>query len=84
MTFRKRAGRVPWYGAVFTITFQYLDRHGSVASRLCEAGVPAWVVHGERGDGGVTADQLTAVTVDGTGSHASGATGSGWTVHRLV
>ena len=37
--------------------FQYLDRHGSVASRLCEAGVPAWVVHGERGDGGVTDDE---------------------------
>jgi pimeloyl-ACP methyl ester carboxylesterase len=33
---------------------QYLDRYGSVASRLCEAGVPAWVVHGERGDGGMT------------------------------
>jgi pimeloyl-ACP methyl ester carboxylesterase len=37
--------------------FQYLDRHGSVAARLCEAGVPAWVVHGERGDGGITDDE---------------------------
>jgi pimeloyl-ACP methyl ester carboxylesterase len=37
--------------------FQYLDRHGSVASRLCEADVPAWVVHGERGDGGITDDE---------------------------
>ena len=37
--------------------FRYLDRYGSVASRLCEAGVPAWVVHGERGDGGVTDDE---------------------------
>jgi pimeloyl-ACP methyl ester carboxylesterase len=37
--------------------FQYLDRHGSVASRLCEADVPAWVVHGESGDGGVTDDE---------------------------
>ena len=35
----------------------YLDRHGSVASRLCDAGVPAWVVHGESGDGGVTAEE---------------------------
>jgi pimeloyl-ACP methyl ester carboxylesterase len=26
---------------------QYLDRHGSVASRLCDAGVTAWVVFGE-------------------------------------
>jgi len=33
---------------------RYLDRHGSVAPRLCESGVPAWVVHGERGDGGMT------------------------------
>jgi pimeloyl-ACP methyl ester carboxylesterase len=37
--------------------FQYLDRHGSVASRLGQAGVPAWVVHGERGDGGITDDE---------------------------
>jgi pimeloyl-ACP methyl ester carboxylesterase len=37
--------------------FQYLDRHGSVAPRLAEAGVPAWVVHGQRGDGGVTAEE---------------------------
>jgi pimeloyl-ACP methyl ester carboxylesterase len=36
---------------------EYLDRYGSVASRLCAAGVPAWVVHGERGDGGVTAEE---------------------------
>jgi pimeloyl-ACP methyl ester carboxylesterase len=32
----------------------YLGRHGSVAPRLCQADVAAWVVHGERGDGGVT------------------------------
>ena len=32
----------------------YLDQHGSVASRLGASGVPAWVVHGESGDGGVT------------------------------
>jgi pimeloyl-ACP methyl ester carboxylesterase len=36
---------------------QYLDRHGSVASRLCAAAVPAWVVHGETGDGGVTDEE---------------------------
>jgi len=36
---------------------QYLDRHGSVASRLCTSGVPAWVVHGESGDGGVTDEE---------------------------
>ena len=33
---------------------RYLDRHGSVAARLSEAEVPAWVVHGETGDGGMT------------------------------
>jgi pimeloyl-ACP methyl ester carboxylesterase len=37
--------------------FGYLDRHGSVAARLCGAGVPAWVVHGESGDGGATDDE---------------------------
>ncbi len=53
---------------------RYLDRHGSVASRLCEAGVPAWVVHGERGDGGITAEErstleacplMTVITIPG-------------------
>jgi pimeloyl-ACP methyl ester carboxylesterase len=36
---------------------QYLDRYGSVASRLCTSGVPAWVVHGQSGDGGVTDEE---------------------------
>jgi SAM-dependent methyltransferase len=36
---------------------RYLDRYGSVAARLCKAGVPAWVVHGERGDGGITDEE---------------------------
>jgi pimeloyl-ACP methyl ester carboxylesterase len=53
---------------------RYLGRYGSVAPRLCEAGVPAWVVHGEKGDGGVTADerktleacpQITLITLPG-------------------
>lgn len=53
---------------------QYLDRYGSVASRLCQAGVPAWVVHGERGDGGITEEerrtleecpQISLVTIPG-------------------
>ena len=39
------------------VYLQYLDKHGSVAKRLCESGVPAWVVHGERGDGGVTDEE---------------------------
>jgi len=53
----------------------YLRRHGSVASRLCDTGVPAWVVHAEQGDGGLTAAErrtldacptTTVVTVPGT------------------
>ena len=53
----------------------YLRQHGSVASRLCETGVPAWIVHAEQGDGGLTAAErrvlaacptTTVVTVPGT------------------
>ncbi len=53
---------------------RYLGRHGSVAPRLCDAEVAAWVVHGEKGDGGVTAaerrtleacPQITVVTLPG-------------------
>ncbi|MER5862695.1 alpha/beta hydrolase [Kitasatospora sp. NPDC002040] len=53
---------------------RYLDRHGSVAPRLCRAGVPAWVVHGESGDGGMTDGErrllagcpgITLVTIPG-------------------
>ena len=36
---------------------QYLDRYGSVAPRLRDAGVPAWIVRGEHGDGGITDDE---------------------------
>ena len=41
--------------------FQYLGRHDSPAARLCDAGVPAWVVHDERGAGGVTADEQSTL-----------------------
>ena len=53
---------------------QYLDAHRSVAPRLVSADVPAWVVHGESGDGGITeqeretlqaAPQITVVTLPG-------------------
>lgn len=53
---------------------RYLDDHGSVAPRLGQAGIPAWVVHGERGDGGITAEerrtlnacpQVSLVTIPG-------------------
>jgi pimeloyl-ACP methyl ester carboxylesterase len=35
----------------------YLDRHGSLASRLGNAGVPTWIVFGERDDIGITDDE---------------------------
>jgi pimeloyl-ACP methyl ester carboxylesterase len=59
--------------------FEYLGRHGSLAKRLCDAGVPAWVSFGEHGDTGLTEDErrvleacphVTLVTIPETG-HAS-------------
>jgi pimeloyl-ACP methyl ester carboxylesterase len=35
----------------------YLDRHGTVAPRLCDAGVPAWLVLGEKDDVGLRDDE---------------------------
>ena len=39
----------------------YLDRHGSLASRLGEAGVPTWIVFGERDDIGLTDAERSAL-----------------------
>jgi pimeloyl-ACP methyl ester carboxylesterase len=36
---------------------EYLDHHGSLAERLCGAGVPAWVVFGSDDDIGLTEDE---------------------------
>lgn len=36
---------------------EYLDRHGSVAGRLCEAGVAAWVAFGSDDEIGLTEDE---------------------------
>jgi len=36
---------------------EYLDRHGSLARRLCDSGVRAWVAFGEYDDIGLTADE---------------------------
>jgi len=53
----------------------YLGRYGSVAPRLCRAGVPAWVVHTEHGDGGITdgerrvlaaCPRVSLITIPGT------------------
>ena len=55
---------------------EYLDRQGSVAARLCDSGVRAWVVFGEHDDIGLTDDerntlaeapQVTTVTIAGAG-----------------
>jgi pimeloyl-ACP methyl ester carboxylesterase len=36
---------------------EYLDRHGSLDRRLCDSGVRAWVVFGDRDDIGLTDDE---------------------------
>ena len=36
---------------------QWLRRGDGRADRLCEAGVPAWIVHAEKGDGGLTDEE---------------------------
>jgi pimeloyl-ACP methyl ester carboxylesterase len=36
---------------------EYLDRQGSLAPRLCDSGVPAWVVFGDHDDVGLSDDE---------------------------
>ena len=36
---------------------EYLDRHGSLAGRLCDAGAPAWVAFGSDDEIGLTEDE---------------------------
>jgi pimeloyl-ACP methyl ester carboxylesterase len=36
---------------------QWLHRGDGRARHLCESGVPAWIVHAEKGDGGLTAEE---------------------------
>ena len=40
---------------------EYLGRHESPAERLCDAGIPTWVVHAEKGDGGLTDEERRAL-----------------------
>ncbi|MFD4544921.1 alpha/beta fold hydrolase [Streptomyces sp. NPDC058466] len=56
--------------------FDYLDRHGSLVSRLRASGAPAWVVRGDHDEIGLTAEEraglddsphVTMVTVPGAG-----------------
>jgi pimeloyl-ACP methyl ester carboxylesterase len=58
---------------------EHLDRHRSLATRLCESGARAWVAFGEHGDTGLTDTErrvleacptITLVTIPDTG-HAS-------------
>src|SRR2546429_9926246 len=53
--FRKNDPRIMRRGLRAYLT--YLDRYDSPAARLCDAGVPAWVVHAEKGDGGPTSEE---------------------------
>jgi pimeloyl-ACP methyl ester carboxylesterase len=36
---------------------QWLHEHERPAERLCRSGVPTWIVHSEKGDGGLTDDE---------------------------
>jgi pimeloyl-ACP methyl ester carboxylesterase len=36
---------------------RWLKQGDGRAERLCQAGVPTWIVHAEKGDGGLTADE---------------------------
>src|SRR5262249_8579001 len=36
---------------------RWLHAHERPAERLCRAGVPTWVVHAEKGDGGLTDEE---------------------------
>ncbi len=60
---------------VFRGYLAYLGRYDSPAARLCDAGVPAWVVHADKGDGDITDEErrtleacprTTVVTIPGT------------------
>ena len=71
--FRKNDPRVMRQG--FRSYLGYLGRYDAPAARLCDAGVPAWVVHAEKGDGALTGEErrtleacprTTVVTIPGT------------------
>jgi pimeloyl-ACP methyl ester carboxylesterase len=44
----------------------YLDRHGSVAPRLCESGVRAWILYGAKDDVTITTDERHTLDACGT------------------
>ena len=47
---------------------RWLQRHERPAERLCQAGVPTWIVHAEKGDGGLTDDERRTLQAAGTRS----------------
>ena len=60
---------------LFRSYLEYLGRHRAPAARLCDAGIPAWIMHAEKGDGGLTDDErraleacpnISMVTIPGT------------------
>jgi hypothetical protein len=56
----------------FRAYLEYLGRYDSPAARLCDAGVPARVVHAEKGDGALTDEErrtLEACPRDNRGHH---------------
>lgn len=57
--FRKHDPRIMRQG--LRAYLRYLDRYNSPAARLCDAGVPAWVVHAEKGDGGLTREERSTL-----------------------
>ena len=59
--FRKNDPRVMRKG--IRSYLKYLAGYDSPAGRLCDAGVPAWVAHAEKGDGGLTDDERRTLEV---------------------
>ena len=60
---------------IFRGYLSYLGRRDAAAARLCGAGVPVWVVHAEKGDGGLTGSErrtleecphASVITIPGT------------------
>jgi len=72
--FRKNDPRI--MRQIFRTYLEYLGRPDPPpTARLCDAGVPAWVVHAEKGDGGLTEEErrtleacptTTVITIPGT------------------
>jgi pimeloyl-ACP methyl ester carboxylesterase len=40
---------------------EYLGAHEAAVDRLCDAGLPTWIVHAQKGDGGLTDEERRAL-----------------------